>query len=318
MGHFVDRKVQGVLLALGSYAMYSLHYATMKWLDESYSLWQLIFVRSVVMLVITLALGRQAMIRAFLASPYKLPTALRAILHFLSALGFFVAAGFMPLADVTTLYSTSPLIGVLLAVFILGEKIRGFQWITVALGLAGAVIAADPQGSVSLAPSLIVLGAGLLWALAVVLTRKSGARESSNVQLFSTGVVFMLLSVGFVQWQLPRTLFESALMLALGLQIYLAQLLLFEACRLAPASLVGPMEYSTVVWAGLFGILIFSEMPTPHIVVGALLVIVSGLALTIGLRKDAKARYRSILVTRQNRPGSVDGLLIRNSGISER
>jgi drug/metabolite transporter (DMT)-like permease len=295
MSHFVDRKVLGVLLALASYAMYTLHYATMKWLDESYSLWQLIFARSAVMLVITLVVGRQATIRVFLASPYKLSTALRGVLHFLSALGFFVAAGFMPLADVTTLYSTSPLIGVLLSAILLGERIRGLHWIAVLLGLVGAVIAANPGGDVSLIPSLIVLGAGLLWALTVVLTRKSGARESSNVQLFSTGIVFLLLSAGFMQWQPPQTLFDSALILALGLQIYLAQLFFFEACRFAPASLVGPMEYSSVIWACLFGVLIFSEMPALRIVLGGLLIIVSGVALAVSLRKVSNVKHGSVL-----------------------
>jgi S-adenosylmethionine uptake transporter len=295
MSQFADRKVLGLLLALASYAMYTLHYATMKWLDESYSLWQLIFARSAVMLVITLVLGQQATIRAFLASPYKLPTALRGVLHFLSALGFFVAASFMPLADVTTLYATSPLIAVLLSAVLLRESIRGFHWIAVLLGLVGAVIAANPGGNVSLVPTLIVLAAGLLWALTVVLTRKGGARESSDVQLFSTGVIFMLLSAGFMRWHAPQTLFDSALMIALGLQIYLAQLFFFEACRFAPASLVGPMEYSTVIWGCLFGILIFSELPPPHIVLGGLLVIVSGVALAVGLQKDSNAKHESVL-----------------------
>ncbi len=290
MTQLTDRKVLGILLALACYAMYSLHYATMKWLGESYSLWQLIFIRSAVMLIITLLWGRQVMIRSFLASPHKLPIALRAVIHFLSAFGFFVAANMMPLAEVTTLYSTSPLIGVLLSAVLLGERIRGFHWVAIFLGLIGAVIAASPQGNVSLTPSLIALGAGMLWALAVVLTRKSGARESSDVQLFATGLVFLALSAGFMEWQHPRTLFDAALMLALGVQIYLAQLFFFEACRFAPASLVGPMEYSCVVWGCLFGMLIFSDMPTPHIVIGGLLVILSGVALAASLRGGIRLR----------------------------
>jgi S-adenosylmethionine uptake transporter len=293
MSHFAYRRLLCILLALASYAMYTLHYATMKWLDDGYSLGQLIFVRSAVMLAITLILGRQAMIRAFLSSPYKISTASRGVLHFLSAFGFFVAAGFMPLADVTTLYSTSPLIGVILAAVLLGERIRGIHGIAVVLGLIGAAIAAHPGGNVSMVPSLIALGAGALWALAVVLTRKSGARETSDVQLLITGVVFLVLSAAFMTWQTPQTLFDSALMLALGLQIYLAQLFLFEACRFAPASLVGPMEYSCVIWACLFGAVLFSEMPTPHIVLGGLIIIVSGLALGVSLRKVANADGKS-------------------------
>jgi drug/metabolite transporter (DMT)-like permease len=290
MSHFADRKVLGILLALASYAIYSLHYATMKWLDESYSLWQLMFVRSVVMLAITLILGRRATIRAFLDSPYKLPTAFRSVLQFLCALCFFVAASFMPLANVTTLYSTAPLIIVLLSTLLLGESIRGIHWIAVLLGLAGTVIAANPDGNVSPLPSLIALGAGFFWALTVVLTRKSGARESTDVQLLSTGVVFILLSAGFMRWQNPHNLLEGTLMIGLGLQIYLAQLFFFEACRFAPASLVGPMEYSGVAWACLFGLVVFSDVPTPQIILGSALVIVSGIGLALTLRPVSKAR----------------------------
>lgn len=211
----------------------------------------------------------------------------------------------MPLATVTTLYSTSPLIGVLLAAILLGERIRRFHWIAILLGFVGAVIAANPAGDVSPVPSLIALGAGLLWATAVVFTRKGGARESSDVQLFTTGIVFMLLSARFTRWQIPSTLFDSALMLALGVQIYLAQLCFFEACRFAPASLVGPLEYSTVIWACLFGILIFSEWPSPPIVLGGLLVIISGVALAVSLRKVSDAKYGAVSTAQTSLPPPV-------------
>lgn len=73
-------------LALASYAIFSLHYATMKWLGGSFPLWQLIFARSVVMLCVTLIFGRSATIKALVASPYKWATAWRGVLQFLSAL----------------------------------------------------------------------------------------------------------------------------------------------------------------------------------------------------------------------------------------
>jgi len=246
MNHFANRKALGIALAIASYAMFSLHYATMKWLGGSYSLWQLIFARSVVMLSITLLLGRGKTIRAFLVSPYKLPTALRGVLQFLSALCFYVAAASMPLANVTTLYSTAPLIIVLLSTSLLGERIQGLQWIAVLVGLVGTIIAANPGQGASFIPSLVALGSGLFWALTVVFTRKSGARASSDVQMLNTSIVFLSLSAGFMHWAPPSDLFHWALLMCIGLQIYLAQLLFFEACRFAPASLVGPLEYSSV------------------------------------------------------------------------
>jgi len=285
MSHFANRKPLGIALAVASYAVFSLHYATMKWLGESYMLWQLIFARSVVMLSITLILGRGPTIKAFLASPYKLPTALRGVLQFLSALCFYVAAGYMPLANVTTLYSTAPLIIVLLSMFLLGERIQGLHWIAIIVGLVGTIIAASPGHGVSLIPSLVALGSGLFWALTVVFTRKSGARESSDVQMLTTSIVFLVLSAGFMHWKTPPDLFHWALLIGIGLQIYLAQLLFFESCRFAPASLVGPLEYSSVAWACLFGFLIFADVPTAPVVIGGVLVIVSGVALAISSQR---------------------------------
>jgi S-adenosylmethionine uptake transporter len=284
MSHFADRKMIGILFACVSYGMYSLHYATMKWLGGDYSVWQLMFIRSLEMFLITLALGRRATIRAFVASPYKATTAVRGVLQFLSGLCFYVAAQSMPLADVTTIYSAAPLIIVILSIFVLGEKIHGFRWIAVMLGLAGTIIAANPGGETNLVPALMAFGSGVFWALTVVFTRKSGARESSSVQMFTTGIVFILLSAAFMRWQTPNSSWDWGLMVVLGLEIYLAQYFFFEACRFAPASLVGPMEYSSVAWACLLGFVIFADVPTMNVIIGAVLVVVGGVALAISTR----------------------------------
>jgi S-adenosylmethionine uptake transporter len=266
--------------------MYSMHYATMKWLGTSYPLWQLIFIRSALMFIITLTVGGRGTIRAAMASPYKLSTAFRAVLQFLSALCFYVAASAMSLPAVTTIYSTAPMIIVILSIFFLGETVKGYRWVAVIVGLIGTVIAANPGGQINLVSALIALGSALFWALTVVLTRKSGARESSSVQLLTTGIVFMVMSGAVMTWQTPSSLVDWALMLFLGIQIYLAQLFFFEACRFAPASLIGPLEYSSVIWACIFGYLIFQDTPTLHLIIGALLVVASGIALAVSARHD--------------------------------
>jgi drug/metabolite transporter (DMT)-like permease len=295
MSYFANRKALGIAVAVASYAMFSLHYATMKWLGGEFMLWQLIFARSAGMLVITLVLGRTATIKAFAASPYKLSTALRAVLQFSSALCFYVAAGFMPLANVTTLYSTAPLIIVLLSMFLLGESIRALQWAAILVGLVGTVIATDPGHGARIMPSLVALGSGLFWALTFVFTRKSGARESSDVQMLNTSIVFLVLSVGFMRWKAPSDLYQWGVLIGLGLQIYLAQLLFFESCRFAPASLIGPLEYTSVAWACLFGFLIFAEIPTTLVVIGSILVIISGIAITVSAHRVSQTKPEQAL-----------------------
>jgi drug/metabolite transporter (DMT)-like permease len=288
MKRHANKRMIGITLALASYAMFSLHYATMKWLGGSLPLSQLIFARSAVMLLITLLLGRASTVKAFIVSPYKRSTALRGVLQFLSAFCFYVAARSMPIANVTTLYSTAPLIIVLLSTVILGERIRGFHWAAILVGLAGTVVATNPARGASLIPSLVALGSGFFWALTVIFTRKSGAREGSDVQMLTTSIVFLIMSGAFLHWTTPD-LHQWALLVGIGVQIYLAQLLFFEACRFAPASLVGPMEYSSVAWACLFGFLMFADLPTMPVVVGSVLVIASGIALALGSRARVTA-----------------------------
>lgn len=293
MSHFSERKMLGILFACGSYGLYSLHYATMKWLGGSYSLWQLIFIRSLVMFAVTVAFGRMGTIRAFVASPYKLPTAVRSMLQFLSALCFYFAAQVMPLGEVTTIYSVAPLMIVVLSIIVLNERISGLSWIAVIFGLAGAVIAANPGHTASLLPAINSLGSALLWAFTVVFTRKSGGRESSSVQMFTNGLVFMALSAPFMSWQSPESLRDLGLMILLGLEICVAQYFFFEACRFAPASIVGPMEYTSVAWACALGFFLFADIPTVNVFVGALMVVVSGVAVALSSRREARRMART-------------------------
>jgi drug/metabolite transporter (DMT)-like permease len=276
------------VFALASYGMYSLHYATMKWLGANYPLWQLVLSRSVLMLAITLLVSERGTLRAAVASPYKGSTAFRGVLQFLSMACFYKAANVMSLSEVTILYSAAPIITVVLSIFLLGESVEGYRWLAVIVGVAGTAIAANPGGEMSAAPSLYALGSGLFWALTIVFTRKSGARESTSVQLLITGLVFTVLSAALLKWKAPATPGEWGLMIALGGQIYLAQYFFFQACRFAPASLVGPLEYSGVVWAAILGFLIFSDIPTPHVILGALLVCGGGIVLAVSARRETR------------------------------
>lgn len=322
MGHGIDRKYQGILFALASYSMYSFHYATMKWLGDfhstassaSPSIMQLIFVRSAVMLGITLIVSRRGTLAAAIVSPAKNAALLQAVLQFLSMACFFIAERDMSLSEVTTLYTTAPLMIVVLSIVLLGERIQGVRWIGVFIGVIGTVIAAHPSGNMNALPTGLALLSALFWALAVVSIRKnvrkstkqniaestikitesiskSGAREHLHVQMLLTGIVFTAISGVLMTWTWPSTWCEWALMMAQGGQVYLALYCFFQACRFAPASLVGPLEYSSVVWAGIFGYLIFANVPTPHLLLGAALVAASGIVLSrSGSRQKAGAR----------------------------
>lgn len=280
MGQVVGRAGWGVVWALGSYLAYALHYATVKALGARFDLNQLIFLRSAVMLALTLGFGGGpiATLGEFLREGGKVATGLRSLCQYLSALLFFLAASAMPLADATTIYSAAPLIVLALSMAFLGERPRALQGAAVVLGLCGTVIAADPSGGMRLVPVASAFGGAVFWALTVVLTRVDG-QSSTRVQMVNSALVFMACSGFGMSWRWPATAQDWALLALLGPQIALAQLCFFQACRRAPASLVGPLEYSTLLWATGLGLILFAEIPTARTLCGMALVLVSGLGL---------------------------------------
>lgn len=286
-----QRRYLGAAFACASYALYSLHFATVKWLSSDYSLWQLVFLRSVVVLLIALLASRRGTLRAAFASPGRGAMLFRGTLQFAAMACFFLAARQMSLSAVMTLYCTAPLIIAVLAVFMLGEVIRGYRWLALAVGAAGTVIAANPGGAISLVPTVLALASALFWAMTIIYTRRSGGRDSAAVQVLVTSVVFLAFSAGLMRWQTPGTAVQWGLMVALGVQVYLAQYCFFEACRHAPASLVGPLEYTSVAWSCLLGYLFFADVPALPVVVGALMVCASGIALTLNPGRPSSGTY---------------------------
>lgn len=275
-----EKTALGIILVCGCYMMYSLHYATMKWMGDLFGIWQLIFIRSVVTVFVTVVI-KPAACREVINSPYKWATALRALFQVACTFCFFAAAKLMPLGQVTTIYAAAPLIIVVLSIPILGEKVGRASWAAVVIGMIGTVIAANPAGSLNLAPTLLAFASGIFWALAVVYTRKAVTRESTQAQLLTTGCVFCLVSGLLMDWTMPVSWFEIGMFAVLGIEILLAQMLFFEGYRFAPASVLAPLEYQSLVWVSILGFMMFGDVPTLHTMIGATLIVAAGLLLTL-------------------------------------
>ncbi|MGO7136521.1 DMT family transporter [Rhizobium leguminosarum] len=278
-----NRQYLGIALICGSYLMYSIHYATMKLVSASYPVLELLFIRSAIMVAVTV-FWRPSAVREVVKSPHKWSTVLRGGLHVTATACYFLAAVSLPLGEVATLYATAPLVAVVLSAIILGERVRGLQWAAVLIGLVGAVVAANPTGAISLGPILLGLAAGLLWGVTIVFTRKSGSRESTSAQLIISGLVFCVVCGFLTEWKMPASYTDVMLIAVLGIQILFAQMLFFEGYRYAPASILAPLEYQVVVWSCLLGLLFFAEAPTLNVLIGGALIIVAGIALTAKLQ----------------------------------
>ncbi|WP_424972368.1 DMT family transporter [Dinoroseobacter sp. S76] len=220
-----------------------------------------------------------------------------------SAMAFgFAGLGLLPLPEVTALRFASPIFVVVLAALMLGERIRLFRTTAVLVGLLGVVVVLWPRlgGVADLRSDTAALGAlfcllsAALAALAHVFIRKMVATETTSAIVFyftitSTSMSLLTVPFGWV-WPSP---WVAALLIGAGLCGGAGQIMLTSAYRYAPASVVAPFDYASMLLALLVGYFIFAEVPTVPMLAGALLVIASGVAIIWRERQLALARGKA-------------------------
>lgn len=286
--------IAGIALACAGYACFALQDAMVKWLVASYEVPQILFMRSLVIVVVAGVLVRYRRHPSIFQSPYRGTVVLRAALMLLAWLLFYNAARHLGLAELTTLYFSAPIIVMVLSIVILKEKIGAGRWIACIGGFIGVAIAANPSHSPNLVPALMCVVAGFCWAWSTVLIRLVSRSETTLTQMYATSLLFGIacaLSFPWI-WKTPDAS-GWALMLGLGVVSTIGQFLLYEGFRYAPASTLAPIEYSGLVWAFIYGYLIWAEIPAANVFVGALLIITSSLLLVLWERRMEGARKKS-------------------------
>lgn len=274
------RPLAGIALACAGYACFAMQDALVKWLVADYEVPEILFMRSMVVVVISGILVRYRRHPSILKSPYRGTVVLRAALMLVAWLLFYNAARYLGLAELTTLYFSAPIIVMFLSILVLKEAIGPGRWIACIGGFIGVTIAANPTHSPNLVPAAMCLIAGFCWALSTILIRLVSRSETTLTQMFATSLLFAIacaLSFPWI-WKTPDTL-GWALMIGLGLVATLGQFLLYEGFRHAPASALAPVEYSGLLWAFVYGYLIWAEIPEVNVFVGALIIIASSLVL---------------------------------------
>lgn len=209
----------------------------------------------------------------------------------------FGGLGLLPLPEVTAIGYATPMFTVLLAALMLGEQVRIFRLSAVALGLVGVIIMMAPRLTLSTADlgtagtvgALMVLGASILRALVQIHVRRMVQTEHTAAIVFyfsltATCISLMTLPLGAL-WQTPALTWVKpepwvlAVLVSAGLIGGMAQILVTSSFRFGPASMLAPFDYVSMIYAGLIGWFVFSEIPTRPIVIGAGLVIAGGVLI---------------------------------------
>jgi S-adenosylmethionine uptake transporter len=279
-GRLSTQTSRGVALTSLGYALFTIQDAIVKWLVADYSIFQVLFARSLVVLLLSLAIGGCRSVAVLRDSKKKLPLVFRALLMFAAFILFYSAARHLGLAELTAIYFVAPVIIVVLSVFVLKETVGAGRWLAVLIGFAGVLVAAKPSDGVAYLSGLMALGAAGCWALSTVLIRLiSHSETTSNQMLVSNGVFALSCAIGLAWgWKTPDG-FSAALMAAVGLAGGLGQLVLYEGFRHAPASLIAPTEYTSFIWAFLLGYVVWGDVPNGQVWAGAGMIIGSGVLL---------------------------------------
>lgn len=204
----------------------------------------------------------------------------------------FGAATLLPLAVATTLNYSSAIFAVLLSALILREPTGVWRWSAVAMGFAGVVLIAQPWGGeLPLLGAAIALGAALMIALISVQLRDLGRTEHPFTIVF----YFSLFSVPVLALAMPfvgktHAPGEWLLLLACGVIGLLGQVLLTAALRYGAVANVIVMDYSGLIWATLFGWLVFTSLPPTSFWLGAPLVVGAGLLIAWREHRLGQAR----------------------------
>ncbi len=190
----------------------------------------------------------------------------------------FFAYSLMPLADAYALLFTMPLIITALSVPVLGEPVGPRRWAAVLVGFLGVLIVLRPGSGLIGLGTIAALGGAFLNACGMMILRRLGSTDNPEAAAFYgnlTIVLVMALALPFVLTEpAPVDLVLSALGGVLGGTAYL---LLAHAYKRAPAALVAPFQYAQMPFALIAGLLLFGNRPEPMMLVGASVVIGSGL-----------------------------------------
>ena len=267
---------------VGSVICFSIMDICVKWLDY-YPVGQVLFFRFFIGFIpIFFIIPRDKIFNFYKTSRPGLH-AFRAICGALAIIALFYGLRELPLADVISLTFGGPIFVTIASIFFLSERVGIKRWSAVFLGFFGMLLIVQPAfkevNYFYIAPIIFCI---FFACVAISVRSLSKTEENYTIAFYFTFLctVLGLGSIFFVEWIMP-TKVDFLIFLIIGLSGSIANLLLTQSYRLAEASLVTPIKYLSLVFAIIFGFLIWSEVPKVLTLLGAGLVILSSLIIFV-------------------------------------
>ena len=295
--------INAISLKLISALLFSVMSALVRFLGAKYSVGQIVFFRSAfAILPVVIIYAWRNELAAAVRTKRPLGHAGRGAISIFGMFCNFSALARLPIVDATAISFASPLITVALAALLLKERVGIYRWSAVIVGFIGILMMLAPYFDPALHAGTVASTIGLALAISgamsnaasVIQTRRLTQTETTSSIVFYFSLICSI--AGLLTWPfgwLVPTWGEFAALVTIGLCGGLAHLFLTESYRLAPASLVAPFDYTSMLWVFLLGYFFFNELPNVFVLVGAAIIAAAGLFVIWRERQLGLQRVRA-------------------------
>ena len=273
-----DRPGLGIALMLAGIAAFAVMDATIKWLTADFPVTQVVALRSWFGLPILCLLAYfEGGLRA-LKTRRPLVHVLRYALVLALSFSFFWALSQMKLVDAVAITFAVPILIAALSMPLLKEPVGWHRWAAIGAGFCGVLIILRPGMGVFQWAALVALGSAMIYSLLMITTRAFKSTESTAALMLypQLGISLTGIVIAPLFWVTPGPV-DLGLFALAGVFGSVGVICLTHAFRLAPVATVSPFEYSALIWATLLGFFLWRELPDTPTLVGAAIVIASGL-----------------------------------------
>jgi drug/metabolite transporter (DMT)-like permease len=302
----ISTNLQGVGFLVLGMLIFSLQDIAVKWIGGNYPVLEIVAIRSLVALPLTLLLFRAEGGSGLPTTSQRRLEYIRGLCYFLSYTTHFMGLAALPLADIAAIKFSGPLMITILSVMFLSEKVGAGHWAALVIGFLGVLLIVQPGLATFNIGSLFILISVLLYAVSAILTRKLQASDSSATMAYYSSLVYLIatfvltpvvIAIGdipdahpsitflFRPWAMPALL-DVLIMAGLGLVWAGGMYCLARAYSIALASVVAPFEYVALPINVMWGFLIWQELPKLATWAGAALTLASGMYILYRGRKQ--------------------------------
>ena len=288
---------KGIILVIIGMTIFSVQDVLIKLLSDELALFQILFFRSTVGIVIIIAYQKIIHEPVRLTTAYPLLTVCRGLMFFFGYSAFYFAQSKMPIATATVLFLISPIFITVTSIYFFKSQVGYRRWLSILIAFVGVVLICQPETGQFNIYYLFPICVALSYAFSIIIIKKTSDKDTLNQQMLFSYLITGLLSgmtgllfgdgrfdsaanseIAFItrSWQFVDI--KSISILATISVIGVAGILtLMGAYRIADPAVISPYEYILVIWVILLGYLVWGDVPSFNIAIGMVLIVGSGI-----------------------------------------